>query len=133
MNAPAAGLLPRLVIRGRPLLPIVQGGMGVGVSASRLAGSVARLGAVGTVASVDLRRMHPDLMQRTGRLRDSPCPIRIEIRDGEELYGRMRRRQSCPERSDPARPDDRDPELACFHARLSTVSIDLDAARLDHL
>jgi nitronate monooxygenase len=44
--------------------------MGVGVSASRLAGSVARLGAVGTVASVDLRRLHPDLVQRTGRSRD---------------------------------------------------------------
>lgn len=67
---PAAGLLPRLSIRGRSLLPIVQGGMGVGVSASRLAGSVARLGAVGTVASVDLRRLHSDLMQRTGRSRD---------------------------------------------------------------
>ena len=33
-----------LVIRGRSLLPIVQGGMGVGVSAHRLAGSVAREG-----------------------------------------------------------------------------------------
>ena len=70
MNVPAAGLLPRLSIRGRSLLPIVQGGMGVGVSASRLAGSVARLGAVGTVASVDLRRLHSDIMQRTGRSRD---------------------------------------------------------------
>ena len=34
--------LPPLVIRGRRLLPIVQGGMGVGVSAHRLAGTVAR-------------------------------------------------------------------------------------------
>lgn len=62
--------LPPLVIRGRRLLPIVQGGMGVGVSAHRLAGAVARLGAVGTIASVDLRRHHPDLMERTGKLRD---------------------------------------------------------------
>jgi len=62
--------LPPLVIRGRRLLPIVQGGMGVGVSAHRLAGSVAALGAVGTLSSVDLRRHHPDLMARTGRLRD---------------------------------------------------------------
>jgi nitronate monooxygenase len=85
LNAPAAGLLPRLVIRGRPLLPIVQGGMGVGVSASRLAGSVARLGAVGTVASVDLRRLHPDLMQRTGRLRDKGaiCAANLEALDRE--------------------------------------------------
>ena len=44
--------------------------MGVGVSAHRLAGSVAALGAVGTLSSVDLRRHHPDLMARTGRLRD---------------------------------------------------------------
>jgi nitronate monooxygenase len=62
--------LPRLAIRGKRLLPIVQGGMGVGVSAHRLAGNVARRDAVGTIASVDLRRLHPDLMQRTGRSRD---------------------------------------------------------------
>jgi len=62
--------LPPLRIRGRTLLPIVQGGMGVGVSAHRLAGAVARLGAVGTVSSVDLRRHHPDLMERTARTRD---------------------------------------------------------------
>ena len=43
--------------------------MGVGVSAHRLAGSVAALGAVGTISSVDLRRHHPDLMERTGHLR----------------------------------------------------------------
>ena len=54
-----------LNLGGRSLLPIVQGGMGVGVSAHRLAGSVAALGAVGTLSSVDLRRHHPDLMERT--------------------------------------------------------------------
>jgi nitronate monooxygenase len=61
---PPAGLppLPELVLRGRRVLPIVQGGMGVGISAHRLAGSVAQQGAVGTIASVDLRRHHPDLM-----------------------------------------------------------------------
>lgn len=62
--------LPPLRIRGRELLPVVQGGMGVGVSAHRLAGAVARCSAVGTIASVDLRRLHPDLMERTGRSRD---------------------------------------------------------------
>jgi len=46
--------------------------MGVGVSAHRLAGSVARLGAVGTLSSVDLRRHHPDLMERTAHVRDKP-------------------------------------------------------------
>lgn len=72
MNAPSPAIsivpsawvhaLPPLVLRGRRVLPIVQGGMGVGISAHRLAGSVAQLGAVGTIASVDLRRHHPDLM-----------------------------------------------------------------------
>ena len=57
--------LPPLVIRGRRLLPIVQGGMGVGVSAHRLAGTVAAQGAMGTIASVDLRRHHPDLINAT--------------------------------------------------------------------
>ena len=60
----ASGLAP-LRLGGRTLLPIVQGGMGVGVSAHRLAGSVAALGAMGTISSVDLRRHHPDLMERT--------------------------------------------------------------------
>lgn len=64
-----AGLRP-LQLAGRTLLPIVQGGMGVGVSAHRLAGSVAAQGAVGTLSSVDLRRQHPDLMARTRGLPD---------------------------------------------------------------
>jgi nitronate monooxygenase len=59
------GLKPLELRGGHTLLPIVQGGMGVGVSAHRLAGSVAALGAMGTIASVDLRRHHPDLMERT--------------------------------------------------------------------
>ncbi|WP_321784695.1 nitronate monooxygenase family protein [Paraburkholderia sp. J94] len=52
-----------LVIRGRQLLPVVQGGMGVGISAHRLAGSVAREGAIGTIASIDLRHHHADLTE----------------------------------------------------------------------
>ena len=67
---PADAAVPRWSLRGRSLLPIVQGGMGVGVSAHRLAGAVARLGAVGTISSVDLRRHHPDLMAATGKSRD---------------------------------------------------------------
>ena len=60
----AAGL-SSLVIGERRLLPVVQGGMGVGISAHRLAGSVAALGAVGTISAIDLRRHHADLMERT--------------------------------------------------------------------
>jgi nitronate monooxygenase len=58
-----AGLAP-LRLGGRTLVPVVQGGMGVGVSAHRLAGTVAAQGAVGTLSAVDLRRHHPDLMAR---------------------------------------------------------------------
>jgi nitronate monooxygenase len=57
--------LAPLRLAGRALLPIVQGGMGIGISAHRLAGSVAALGGLGTLSSVDLRRHHPDLMERT--------------------------------------------------------------------
>jgi len=56
--------MPRWQIKGRELLPIVQGGMGVGISAHRLAGTVASLGAVGTISSVDLRHHHPDLLEQ---------------------------------------------------------------------
>ena len=66
-----SGLAP-LRLAGRTLLPIVQGGMGIGVSAHRLAGSVAAQGAVGTLSSVDLRRHHPDLMARTRGLGVGP-------------------------------------------------------------
>lgn len=58
-----SGLRP-LRLRGRELLPIVQGGMGIGVSAHRLAGHVAADGGVGTISAIDLRRHHLDLMER---------------------------------------------------------------------
>jgi nitronate monooxygenase len=71
--------LPPLVIKGRALLPIVQGGMGVGISAHRLAGAVAQLNAVGTISSVDLRRHHPDLMAATGKSRDKAAIRRANL------------------------------------------------------
>jgi len=67
-QAMLANDLRPLRLKGKDLLPIVQGGMGVGVSAHRLAGTVASLGAVGTISSVDLRRHHPDLMAGTREL-----------------------------------------------------------------
>ncbi|MCD8537516.1 MAG: nitronate monooxygenase family protein [Burkholderiaceae bacterium] len=57
-----------LTLNNKTLLPIVQGGMGVGVSASRLAGTTARFGAMGTISSVDLRRLHADLWEQTRHL-----------------------------------------------------------------
>lgn len=71
--------LPTLRIKGKLLLPLVQGGMGVGVSAHRLSGSVARAGAVGTLSSVDLRRHHPDLMAQTARSRDKELINRVNL------------------------------------------------------
>ncbi len=70
---------PALHIRGKRLLPLVQGGMGVGVSAHRLSGSVARTGAVGTLSSVDLRRHHPDLMAQTAKSRDKELINRVNL------------------------------------------------------
>jgi nitronate monooxygenase len=65
--------LAALKLAGRTLLPIVQGGMGIGVSAHRLAGAVAATGGVGTLSAVDLRRHHPDLMERTRRVGLGPA------------------------------------------------------------
>ncbi len=83
-----------LRIRSREALPLVQGGMGIGVSAHRLAGAVASEGCVGTISSVDLRRHHPDLMRATGRSRDRQAIERAnlialdrEIRAARELAG----------------------------------------------
>ena len=84
----------RLRLRGRELLPIVQGGMGVGVSAHRLAGTVAGEGGLGTLSSVDLRRHYPDLMLATGRTRDKAAidaanlvALDREVRAARELAG----------------------------------------------
>jgi nitronate monooxygenase len=51
-------LMPQLIIKGKKVpLPIIQGGMGVGVSLSPLAGAVAREGGVGIVSSACLDRL----------------------------------------------------------------------------
>ncbi len=68
-----------LTIRGHTLLPIVQGGMGVGVSAHRLAGAVARAGAMGTIASIDLRHHHADLVAQAKRCRDKDALNRLNL------------------------------------------------------
>jgi len=49
-------VLRMLQLKGRTLIPVVQGGMGVGISAGGLAGAVARAGGLGTISSVDLVR-----------------------------------------------------------------------------
>jgi nitronate monooxygenase len=71
--------LPSWKLRGRTLLPIVQGGMGVGISAHRLAGNVAKHGALGTIASVELRQLHPDLLEEAERLKDRMAIERLNV------------------------------------------------------
>lgn len=68
-----------LKLAGRELLPIVQGGMGVGVSAHRLAGTVASQNAVGTIASIDLRHHHPDLLEKTDKCNDRDAIDRVNL------------------------------------------------------
>lgn len=87
-------LLSSFTLKNRQLLPIVQGGMGVGVSAHRLAGTVAALGGMGTISSVDLRRHHPDLMAQTGKSHDKELLNRAnltaldrEVRAAKQLAG----------------------------------------------
>ncbi len=83
-----------LKLGGKEALPLVQGGMGVGISAHRLAGAVAAAGCVGTISSVDLRRLHPDLLRETLRSRDRAAIERAnlvalerEVRAARELSG----------------------------------------------
>ena len=71
--------LKPLKLAGKQILPIVQGGMGVGVSAHGLAGAVARENAMGTIASIDLRHHHPDLMEQTDRCRDRDAIDRVNL------------------------------------------------------
>jgi nitronate monooxygenase len=82
-----ANPFPALQIRGRSLLPVVQGGMGVGISAHRLAGSVAREGAMGTIASIDLRHHHTDLVERC---RAQPDRATLEAANLEALRREIR-------------------------------------------
>jgi nitronate monooxygenase len=86
--------LPLLKLRDREVLPVIQGGMGVGVSAHKLAGAVAKEGAVGTIASIDLRVHHPDLMERTHRTKDRKLiddanleALDREIKSAREIAG----------------------------------------------
>ena len=86
-----SGLKPSW-LGGKSLIPVVQGGMGVCVSAGGLAGTVASLGGVGTLSSVDLRRLHPDLMAKTGHLdKELDAGAQIDAANLEALDREIRR------------------------------------------
>ena len=72
-------------LRGHELIPIVQGGMGVAISAGGLAGTVASFNGVGTLSAVDLRRLHPDLMERTAHLKGDEAKQAINAANLEAL------------------------------------------------
>lgn len=84
-----AGVNP-LKLGEKEALPLVQGGMGVGISAHRLAAAVAGEGCVGTISSVDLRRLHPDLMRATGRVRDKAAIEQANLTALEREIGAAR-------------------------------------------
>lgn len=64
-------------------IPIIQGGMGVGVSLSRLAGAVARCGAIGTISSVNTGYGEPDFDKNP--LEANLRTLREEIRKAKEI------------------------------------------------
>ena len=75
-------------------VPIIQGGMGVGISWENLAGAVARYGAVGVVSAVGTGYRHPDLVKRDKFGRPigsenahSPEALRRIIQDAKEISG----------------------------------------------
>ncbi len=73
-----------LKIHGRELsIPLIQGGMGVGVSLERLAGAVASVGAMGCISTADCGYREPDFQKKPeeANLR----ALRQEIRDAREL------------------------------------------------
>ena len=60
--------LPELVIGDLKVKrPVIQGGMGVGVSLGQLAGAVAKEGGVGIISTAQIGFREPDFETNTGR------------------------------------------------------------------
>lgn len=73
-------------IRGKELeTPLIQGGMGVGVSLGRLAGSVAACGAMGVISTADTGFMEPDFWTNTTE--SNIRGLKREIQKARELAG----------------------------------------------
>ena len=72
----ASGLKP-LHLAGRTLLPLVQGGMGVGVSAHRLAGSLSGLVQLALESQATRQRQPEKLVRDTRRHRPLDADLRI--------------------------------------------------------
>lgn len=66
-------------------IPIIQGGMGVGVSLSRLAGTVAKCGAIGTISSVNAGYMDEGFLKDP--LNTNLLALEREIKKAKEISG----------------------------------------------
>lgn len=79
--------IPKLNIGGLIAdIPIIQGGMGVGISGSRLAAAVANEGGVGVIAGVDIGYREPDFIRDT--LKANLRALKNEIRKARQLAPR---------------------------------------------
>jgi nitronate monooxygenase len=76
--------IPKLDIRGLiATVPIIQGGMGIGVSGSRLASGVANEGGIGVISGVNIGYLEHDY--RENPLAANLRALRSEIRKAREL------------------------------------------------
>ncbi|MGN0350594.1 MAG: NAD(P)H-dependent flavin oxidoreductase [Roseburia sp.] len=68
-----------------PVLPIMQGGMGVGVSLSSLAGAVAKEGGIGIISSAQIGYQEPDFATNTAEA--NLRALQKHIRRAKEISG----------------------------------------------
>jgi len=68
-------------------IPIIQGGMGIGVSRSGLAGAVAKNGGVGVIASVALGLISPYFKKKSDYYEANKLSLRDEIKKAREIAG----------------------------------------------
>lgn len=68
-------------------IPIIQGGMGIGVSRSGLAGAVAKNGGVGVIASVALGLLSPYFKKKSDYYEANKLALRDEMKRAREIAG----------------------------------------------
>lgn len=72
----------------QPRYPLIQGGMGVGISGPKLAGNVARCGAVGTIASVGLCHDSPHFnLQKRNYFEANQIVIKEVLEEARKIAG----------------------------------------------
>lgn len=64
-------------------IPVIQGGMGVGISLSKLAGSVAREGGMGVISTAQIGFREPDFLKNP--LEANFCALKKEIAKAKEI------------------------------------------------